>query len=37
LAEGEDSLVRGDQILVIGFDEETQKFIIKPNQSKETN
>ncbi len=37
LAEGEEPLVRGHKILVIGYDEETKKFIIKPNQFKETN
>ena len=30
LAEGEEPLVRGAKILVIGLDDETQKFIIKP-------
>lgn len=37
LAEGEEPLKRGHQILVIGYDDDTKKFIIKPNQSKETN
>ncbi len=30
LAEGEEPLVRGDEILVIGHDDDTRKFIIKP-------
>lgn len=35
LAEGEKPLERGDQILVIAYDADTKKFIIKNNSSKE--
>lgn len=35
LAEGEKPLVRGDEILVIGFDAESRNFIIKNNQFNE--
>jgi hypothetical protein len=35
LAEGEKPLQRGDGILVIGYDDATKKFIIKPNSSSE--
>lgn len=30
LADGEEAMVRGEEVLVIGHDEEAQKFIIKP-------
>lgn len=33
LAEGGEALVRGDQILIIGFDSENQKFIAKSDKS----
>ncbi|MGC6466634.1 MAG: hypothetical protein ACON38_00025 [Akkermansiaceae bacterium] len=33
LAESEEPLVRGDQILIIGFDDEAQKFIAKSDKS----
>lgn len=36
LAEGEPPMVRGDEILVIGHDDETRKFIIKPIKIEET-
>lgn len=35
LAEGDKPLERGDQILVIGFDDANQKFIAKTNRSNE--
>ena len=33
LAEGDEPLVRGKEILVIAFDEKTQKFIVKTNHT----
>lgn len=36
MAEGEDPLVHGDGILVIGYDESSQKYIIKPLSNKTT-
>jgi len=30
LADGEEAMVRGEEVLVIGHDDETRKFIIKP-------
>lgn len=37
LAEGEEALARGAEILVIGFDDDTRRFIIKSNQSNQKN
>ena len=36
LCDGEDALMRGDEILVVGYEEESQKYLIKPLKNKES-